>query len=701
MKSATQRKPHLYSAGGLIKKLIQQQNRIETIFDTQIILVCIKKLTLTLRMQEMKRYILTLTMLIITATVCAQNIFWLQGNWRGKAYLPGSDGSQYYLLVMSISEIKGNKFEGIIATMQPNDTTYRFDSKISGVVYDKYLIINRSRVLYVKDQPGIKWKVSCNNCKPPRMVFSVEKGKIFFRGEEKDCYKECNGVSEFSKDINEFDSLKKEAVFALVNYVEPSQPDTALLAKNNPPVSTNTIVEKNTQSISEQRIPVLPSADVVSTKHSMSLSSKEEIVALHKNFSLTIKENPLPRIVLTSAGDIAATTNHANINSLSQKETATLHKNSSLPINENPLPRIVLTPAGDIAATNHTNINSLSQKETVALRQNLSLTIKENPLPRIVLMPAGDVVAITNHSNINSLSQKEAVALHKNFSLTVKENPPPRIVLIPAGDIVARTDRTNINSLSQKEAVALHKNFSLMVKENPTPRIVLVPAGNIAATTDLSNINSLSQKQAVTLHKDFSLTIKENPQVRIAPLPAGEIVSTKHKTGLLVSAKFSQQLPPKNASLTIWQNNLIVARQSSTKDSITSIAKTKDTTQTRIVALPAGYTERKKNVIRTLTVNTDTVVLRVYDNGVVDGDIVSVVYNDNVVIDKLSLTTRAVEVKIPVNTSQINTLVFHAHNLGEFPPNTAKLEIIYGNKKEELTVSSDLTVSSTIDIVRQ
>jgi len=657
LKSATQRKPHLYSAGGLIKKLIQQQNRIETIFDTQIILVCIKKLTLTLRMQEMKRYILTLTMLIITATVCAQNIFWLQGNWRGKAYLPGSDGSQYYLLVMSISEIKGNKFEGIIATMQPNDTTYRFDSKISGVVYDKYLIINRSRVLYVKDQPGIKWKVSCNNCKPPRMVFSVEKGKIFFRGEEKDCYKECNGVSEFSKDINEFDSLKKEAVFALVNYVEPSQPDTALLAKNNPPVSTNTIVEKNTQSISEQRIPVLPSADVVSTKHSMSLSSKEEIVALHKNFSLTIKENPLPRIVLTSAGDIAATTNHANINSLSQKETATLHKNSSLPINENPLPRIVLTPAGDIAATNHTNINSLSQKETVALRQNLSLTIKENPLPRIVVMPAGD--------------------------------------------IVARTDRTNINSLSQKEAVALHKNFSLMVKENPTPRIVLVPAGDIAATTDLSNINSLSQKQAVTLHKDFSLTIKENPQVRIAPLPAGEIVSTKHKTGLLVSAKFSQQLPPKNASLTIWQNNLIVARQSSTKDSITSIAKTKDTTQTRIVALPAGYTERKKNVIRTLTVNTDTVVLRVYDNGVVDGDIVSVVYNDNVVIDKLSLTTRAVEVKIPVNTSQINTLVFHAHNLGEFPPNTAKLEIIYGNKKEELTVSSDLTVSSTIDIVRQ
>jgi hypothetical protein len=119
------------------------------------------------------------------------------------------------------------------------------------------------------------------------------------------------------------------------------------------------------------------------------------------------------------------------------------------------------------------------------------------------------------------------------------------------------------------------------------------------------------------------------------------------------------------------------------------------------VALPAGYAERKKNIIRTLVVNTDSVLLRVYDNGIVDGDIVSVVYNDNVVIDKLSLTTHAVEVKIAVNPSQTNTLVFHAHNLGLYPPNTAKLEILYGNKKEELTVSSDLTVSSVIDIVHQ
>src|SRR5215831_17336510 len=98
-------------------------------------------------MQTMRRFTLTAAMILIIAITHAQNILWLQGTWRGKAYFPGSDGSQYYLLVMNISEIKGNKFEGIIATIQSTDTTYRFDSRISGVVYDKYLIINRTRIL--------------------------------------------------------------------------------------------------------------------------------------------------------------------------------------------------------------------------------------------------------------------------------------------------------------------------------------------------------------------------------------------------------------------------------------------------------------------------------------------------------------------------------------------------------------------------
>ncbi|HXL57066.1 MAG TPA: hypothetical protein VN958_12455, partial [Chitinophagaceae bacterium] len=123
--------------------------------------------------------LMALVMLTITATCCAQNIFWLQGSWHGKAYLPGSDASQYYELSLKIYSIKGNKFEGVISTLQSSDTSVRFDSRISGIVYDKYLIINKNKILYVKDAKDTRWKVSCNNCKPPRMVFSIENGKFF------------------------------------------------------------------------------------------------------------------------------------------------------------------------------------------------------------------------------------------------------------------------------------------------------------------------------------------------------------------------------------------------------------------------------------------------------------------------------------------------------------------------------------------
>jgi hypothetical protein len=474
------------------------------------------------------RFISTVLVMLITFTAHAQNILWLQGTWRGKSYLPGSDGSQYYVLVMDISQIKGNKFEGIITIMQPSDTSYRFDSKISGVVYDKYLIINRKTVLYVKDAPDIKWKVSCNNCKPPRMIFSFEKGKIIFRGEEKDCYKECNGISEFSKSIDEFDSLKKEAVYALANEL---QPGTDIASQNIPVDSKTTVAATSNTSVEERKLSII---------------------------------------------------------------------------------------SGDIVSIKSNNNNASSEKESTEPDKKISLTVQQNPPPRIAILPAGNIVSV-KHNKVNTATQKEMVAMRRNISLTVKQNPPQRTIILPAGDIVS----------TRRKTIFIYKKV---------------------------------------MHR-------------------------------------SQRIAP---ALIVRQPDLSAIAKTSLRDSIVSAQTTKDSITKKpivvhrdSVALPAGYAERKKNVIRTLTVNTDSIVLRVYDNGVVDGDIVSVVYNDNVVIDKLSLTTRAVVVKITVNTSQTNTLVFHAHNLGEFPPNTAKLEILYSNKKEELTVSSDLTVSSTIDIVHQ
>ena len=319
------------------------------------------------------------------------------------------------------------------------------------------------------------------------------------------------------------------------------------------------------------------------------------------------------------------------------KDTVTAAKEISPP----PPARITLLPSGNIVAFERNTASLLSQKTPTNLRKKLSLNLPQTtaPAPKITVLPAGDV-ALTGHKSDISFSPKPPASLNKTTWMVIPETtpPPPKISVLPAGDIVS-LGHTSATSLSQPPG-SLQKNTSITIDETtpPSPRVNVLPAGNIVSSDHAANTNN-----APTLgNKNVSLKVKEN------------VVITK-------------PAPPKDTA----------------------------------VALPTDYTERKKNVIRTLIVNTDSIMLRVYDNGVVDGDIVSVIYNDKVVVDKLSLNKNAVVVKIPVKKSGINTLVFHAHNLGEFPPNTALLEILYDNKREELTVSSDLTVSSTIDIEYQ
>ncbi len=113
-------------------------------------------------------------------------------------------------------------------------------------------------------------------------------------------------------------------------------------------------------------------------------------------------------------------------------------------------------------------------------------------------------------------------------------------------------------------------------------------------------------------------------------------------------------------------------------------------------AKPAPFEKRPSTFIRTYPVQSDSILLRVFDNGIVDGDTVSVFYNDSVVVNRLGLTARAYEIRLPVNKTKDNRIVLYAHNLGSIPPNTAMLEVYTGSTMYSVMVSTDLTMSSGI-----
>jgi hypothetical protein len=98
----------------------------------------------------------------------------------------------------------------------------------------------------------------------------------------------------------------------------------------------------------------------------------------------------------------------------------------------------------------------------------------------------------------------------------------------------------------------------------------------------------------------------------------------------------------------------------------------------------------------------DSLVLTLYDNGDIDGDTVTVLMNNNVVIAKQGLNTRPnfKTVYISPQTDSVK-LVMYAENLGEIPPNTGLLIVRDGEKIYEVRFSADLKTNAAIVLRRR
>mgnify|MGYP001275723988 CR=1 FL=1 len=107
--------------------------------------------------------------------------------------------------------------------------------------------------------------------------------------------------------------------------------------------------------------------------------------------------------------------------------------------------------------------------------------------------------------------------------------------------------------------------------------------------------------------------------------------------------------------------------------------------------------ERKNELIKEITVTNDSVSVTLYDNGIIDGDSVTLIYNDVTLTTHHLLTDKPVIFFVKIDKSRSrNELVMYAENLGSIPPNTALMVIYDGNKRYELNVSSSKTSNGVV-----
>ena len=109
------------------------------------------------------------------------------------------------------------------------------------------------------------------------------------------------------------------------------------------------------------------------------------------------------------------------------------------------------------------------------------------------------------------------------------------------------------------------------------------------------------------------------------------------------------------------------------------------------------YKEREKVITEELTVEADSIKVDFYDNGEIDGDSISVFYNDKLIAFNRILSTRSVHFDITLDsTKEINELTMFADNLGAIPPNTALMVVNDGKKRYEVRLTSNLEKNATI-----
>jgi hypothetical protein len=112
--------------------------------------------------------------------------------------------------------------------------------------------------------------------------------------------------------------------------------------------------------------------------------------------------------------------------------------------------------------------------------------------------------------------------------------------------------------------------------------------------------------------------------------------------------------------------------------------------------------KRKNTVLKSIEVESDVVNVDLYDNGEIDGDSISLFYNNKLLLADRRLTDKAISIKLPMaDDDSVNELVMYAENLGLIPPNTALMVVRDGPNRYEVRISSDLEKNGVIRFVHK
>jgi hypothetical protein len=93
--------------------------------------------------------------------------------------------------------------------------------------------------------------------------------------------------------------------------------------------------------------------------------------------------------------------------------------------------------------------------------------------------------------------------------------------------------------------------------------------------------------------------------------------------------------------------------------------------------------------MKSLVVNDPDVVVKLYDNGEIDDDTISVFFDKKLMVSQKRLSTSPITIKLKLDgEDDVHELVMVAENLGRIPPNTSLMIVEAGDQRFDVRITS-------------
>ena len=146
--------------------------------------------------------------------------------------------------------------------------------------------------------------------------------------------------------------------------------------------------------------------------------------------------------------------------------------------------------------------------------------------------------------------------------------------------------------------------------------------------------------------------------------------------------------------------NAVNALQENTKAAVVNetIASTNaSTTKSSGQILPWVLVGRENKLVKQVIVNNPSISIDLYDNGTIDNDTIMIFDNKVLLLENKRLSYKATHFEVNFNKeNNRHEIIIVAHNLGSVPPNTALMVVKDGNNRQEIYITSTLSVNAMI-----